>query len=526
MDTLKASVIIPAYNAARTIGQCLSALQAQTLSRAQYEIIVVDDGSSDDTAAVAQPFRVQVWTQRHQGPAAARNLGAGQAAGEILLFTDADAEPCPDWIQTMLAAFADPDVAGVKGVYRTRQSERVARFVQLEYEEKYTRMTKVTSVSRAPAIDFIDTYSAGYRRQVFQDSGGFDESFRIDEDQEFSFRLANRGYHLVFAPAAVVYHQHATTLSAYARKKFWIGYWKVHVHARHPNKLWRDTHTPQILKLQIGLLAALGATLAAMPFNPGLGLGVGAGVIAFGLSTIPLTVFIARRDRPIASIAPVMILVRAASLGWGVLLGVGGALARSAVWKRGVDVIGALVGLVLFAPWMLLIALAIKLDSPGPVFFVQERAGKDGRPFKMFKFRSMVVGAEALLPAVIATRGLPPPVLKIPHDPRVTRLGRGLRRFSLDELPQFINVLKGDMSLVGPRPEEFRVVALYDSWQRRRLAVKPGMTGPMQTDGRGALTLDERVRLDLAYIEHYSLWQDLQLLVKTLPAVVRGPGAF
>ncbi len=194
--------------------------------------------------------------------------------------------------------------------------------------------------------------------------------------------------------------------------------------------------------------------------------------------------------------------------------------------KRLIDVIGALGGLIVSAPLMLLIAIAIKLDSPGPVLFVQMRAWRDGKPFRMYKFRSMVADAEARLNEVIAQNRLPLPVFKIPADPRVTRVGKILRRFSLDELPQFVNVLNGEMSLVGPRPEEMRIVALYSDWHRRRLAVKPGITGPMQTYGRGALTLDERVRLELAYIENYSLWKDFYFLLKTIPAVLGGRGAF
>ncbi len=194
--------------------------------------------------------------------------------------------------------------------------------------------------------------------------------------------------------------------------------------------------------------------------------------------------------------------------------------------KRLIDVIGALGGLIVSAPLMLLIAIAIKLDSPGPVLFVQMRAGRDGKPFRMYKFRSMVADAEARLNEVIAQNRLPLPVFKIPADPRGTRVGKILRRFSLDELPQFVNVLNGEMSLVGPRPEEMRIVALYSDWHRRRLAVKPGITGPMQTYGRGALTLDERVRLELAYIENYSLWKDFYFLLKTIPAVLGGRGAF
>ena len=194
--------------------------------------------------------------------------------------------------------------------------------------------------------------------------------------------------------------------------------------------------------------------------------------------------------------------------------------------KRAVDmVVSALVVLLLW-PLMLLIACVIKLDSRGPVFFVQERAGKGGKPFRMYKFRSMVCNAEEMLHDMVDIEQLPSPAFKIRDDPRVTRVGRVLRRTSLDELPQLWNVLRGEMSLVGPRPEEMRIVRLYDEQEKRRLAMKPGITGPMQVDGRGLLTFKERMDLELAYIESYGLREDLRILAKTLPAVVRGTGSY
>ncbi|HEC35334.1 MAG TPA: glycosyltransferase, partial [Anaerolineae bacterium] len=212
------SVIIPAYNAEETLGGCLAALEAQSLSRDRYEVIVVDDGSTDRTAEVARACGVHLIRQANAGPAAARNQGAQAARGEILLFTDADCEAAPDWIEQMLAPFHNAEIAGAKGVYRTRQRELVARFVQLEYERKYARM------SRRERIDFVDTYSAAYRREVFLTSGGFDPLFPTAsvEDQEFSFRLARKGYHLVFLPQAAVYHRHNTTIGQYWRRKFRI----------------------------------------------------------------------------------------------------------------------------------------------------------------------------------------------------------------------------------------------------------------------------------------------------------------
>jgi exopolysaccharide biosynthesis polyprenyl glycosylphosphotransferase len=196
------------------------------------------------------------------------------------------------------------------------------------------------------------------------------------------------------------------------------------------------------------------------------------------------------------------------------------------VMKRGLDLVGSSVGLVVLGPFMVFIALLIKLDSPGPVLFVQERVGQYGRTFRMYKFRTMVRNAEELLEQLIDLEKLEQPVFKLKDDPRVTRVGRWLRRTSLDELPQLLNVLKGEMSLVGPRPEEVRIVQKYDPWQSQRLLVKPGMTGSMQVSGRADLPLDKRVKLELAYIENYSILEDIKILVKTLPAVLSGKGSY
>jgi lipopolysaccharide/colanic/teichoic acid biosynthesis glycosyltransferase len=196
------------------------------------------------------------------------------------------------------------------------------------------------------------------------------------------------------------------------------------------------------------------------------------------------------------------------------------------VIKRGIDIVGALVGLLIAIPLVALAAVAIKLDSPGPVFYWQVRIGENGRPFRIAKLRSMVVDAEARLEQLVDFDELgAEPAFKLANDPRVTRVGRILRRTSLDEAPQFYNVLRGDMSLVGPRPEEARVVSLYSDHQRRRLAVKPGITGPMQVSGRGSLSFSERLVLELDYIENFSLWRDLSILLHTLPVVMQGKGA-
>jgi exopolysaccharide biosynthesis polyprenyl glycosylphosphotransferase len=194
--------------------------------------------------------------------------------------------------------------------------------------------------------------------------------------------------------------------------------------------------------------------------------------------------------------------------------------------KRVVDLAVAGTALALLGPVCLLVALGIRLDSPGPVVFTQRRTGKGGRPFSIFKFRTMVENAEDLLSDLVPFETLSEPVFKLEDDPRVTRVGRVLRRTSLDELPQLVNVLRGEMSLVGPRPEQVELVERYGPEERFRLGVKPGLTGPMQVYGRGHLSFEERLAVDRDYIENLSIGRDLRILALTLTALVTGRGAF
>jgi exopolysaccharide biosynthesis polyprenyl glycosylphosphotransferase len=194
--------------------------------------------------------------------------------------------------------------------------------------------------------------------------------------------------------------------------------------------------------------------------------------------------------------------------------------------KSAFDKLLALISLVLAAPLLVLLALVIRLDDGGPALFRQTRVGKDGRHFSVYKFRTMVLDAEALKETLTAQSHQQGPLFKIRKDPRITRVGRWLRRWSLDELPQLINVMGGEMSLVGPRPALPEEAAMYGDHVRRRLAVKPGMTGLWQVNGRADLSWDESVRLDLRYVENWSFILDLQILWKTCAAVIRGSGAY
>lgn len=315
-----ASVVIPARDAERTLGETLDGLALATLP---LQVIVVDDGSRDGTGEVARAKGAQVVRGAGEGPARARNLGCAEARAEVIVFTDADCRPTPGFVEALLAPLKDPEVAGTKGAYLSEQRSLTARFVQQEYEERYRRMARRTS------IDFVDTYACAYRKQTFDAVGGFDERYRLPstEDQELSFRIAATGARLVFVPEARVVHLHVDWLAGYARKKAKIGRFKVATLRSHPGKAVSDAHTPGTLKLQLllapvalagaGLAPALGA-LGAPPWSAGACL---LPALAFLLSTLPLAWRALRADPAVGVLTPGFCLVRALALGVGVLSG-------------------------------------------------------------------------------------------------------------------------------------------------------------------------------------------------------------
>lgn len=194
--------------------------------------------------------------------------------------------------------------------------------------------------------------------------------------------------------------------------------------------------------------------------------------------------------------------------------------------KRLSDIVVAVISLVIASPILALVAILIKWDSPGPVLFPQVRVGRGGRQFTLYKFRSMIIGADEAKDRLRDLNEATGPLFKIRDDPRLTRVGRWLRRLSIDELPQLWNVLKGDMSLVGPRPPVPAEVDQYQPWHRKRLLVSPGVTGLWQVSGRSKLTFDEMVMLDLFYAENWSLGLDFKIMLRTIPTVIMGTGAY
>lgn len=307
------SIVIPVRNQREQLRRCLKALEPQL---GKDELIVVDDASSDGSGDVAREFGAKVITSpNRQGPAGARNLGAARALGDVLLFTDADCEPAPDWSRELARALDAPTVCAAYGVYRTRQKNWVARLSQLEFEERYARL------ARRQSIDFFATHCAAVRRWVFRQAGGFRSDLRGNEDVELAFRLSARGDRLAFAPRAAVYHEHPTNLLSYLAVKFSRGYWRTVAYAAHPDKVVSDAYTPPWLKLQVALMALSFVLVFAVGLHPLVRV-LFAGVIALWIAAgLPFAWFVARRDPALAIPALGFAWLRSYALAAGAVVG-------------------------------------------------------------------------------------------------------------------------------------------------------------------------------------------------------------
>jgi GT2 family glycosyltransferase len=317
IDARSVSIIIPTFNGAARIGNCLDALLKQ-IAEHNAEILVVNDGSTDTTGEVVARYSgVRLITQANAGPAAARNRGAVEAQGTIILFTDDDCVPMPDWLEAMLQPFEDPNIVGAKGIYRTNQKSLVARFVQIDYEDRYRLM------AGHDCIDFIDTYSAAFQRDRFLEMTGYDTSFPVAcaEDIELSYRMSARGWKMKFVPQAVVYHTHPDALSKYLKKKYKFAFWRVLAVRKNPDKGVKDSHTPQLMKLQLlfapALLLGLAIDLSSRPLVP-----VSVLVLAtFVVSTLPYALRAIRKDPIVGLLTPALLAARACAQVLGVAVG-------------------------------------------------------------------------------------------------------------------------------------------------------------------------------------------------------------
>ncbi len=311
------SVIIPAYNAEKTLPATLRALQSQTIPKNLYEIIVIDDASKDGTTGVAREFGVRNRRQNKEGPAAARNLGVRIARGDIVLFTDSDCVPKADWIEKMVKPLEDPRVAGVMGRYLTRQKEFCARFVQLEFEERFSILRNFDN------IDLVPSFAAAFRRSIFEEVGGFNAHYPLanNEDVELSYKIASRGYKMVFADDAIVYHRHPSSWKKFFSIKYSRAFWRTLVYKKFPSKIIKDTYTPQSLKMQI--LTAWILLFSPLLFIIGLpvgSIGMGLAFLMYIASCVP---FISRTfhfDATMVILSPAVLFVKSLLFGLGIML--------------------------------------------------------------------------------------------------------------------------------------------------------------------------------------------------------------
>lgn len=315
---MRCSVIIPAYNSEATVAFCLESTLNQSLSKEDYEVILVDDGSTDDTQKISENYPIKVTQQEKQGPAAARNNGSRQAKGDILIFTDSDCELDYNFIENIIAPFEqDLNIVGVQGSYKTKQKEFVAQFGQVEIETRYQKMAK------NKYIDFIGTYAAAYRKDIFLRYGGFDMGFTLasGEDTEFSYKLHAHNHKMVFQPEAFVYHQHPSNLRKYLKMKFFRAYWRVRLYRKHPKKVIKDSYTPQSLKFQV-LAVPLSFLLAFLSlFNVAWLLILFFIILSFVVFSIPFFKLF-KEEHPKTILIPPMLLLRAVFLFLGMSSGV------------------------------------------------------------------------------------------------------------------------------------------------------------------------------------------------------------
>jgi glycosyltransferase involved in cell wall biosynthesis len=313
------SVIIPAYNAEKLILKCLKALENQTVLRTEYEILVVDDGSTDNTAEIVKSFEeIRLIQQKNQGPAAARNNGARQANGNIILFTDSDCIPAKNWIEEMICPFEnDREVVGTKGTYRTDQKELTARFVQMEYEDKYDLLSK------HKFIDFVDTYSAGFKKDIFLSFNGYDTSFPVAcaEDVELSFRMSEKRCKIIFNPKAVVTHIHPKKFMDYLRKKYKFAFWRILAVKKNPRKIIKDSHTPQIMKFQLFFLPIFGLSILLMIFSIHFYYATIGIIIIFIFSSLGFILKTIKKDMMVGLLSLFFLLGRSMSQSLGVFNG-------------------------------------------------------------------------------------------------------------------------------------------------------------------------------------------------------------
>lgn len=311
-------MIIAARNASHTLSDTLLGLAQQTLPPS--EVIVVDDASTDGTGQLARSLGARLISVGQPdgapvGPGPARLAGLVEATAAVVVFTDADCEPVPEFLERLTAPLTGPDTGAAKGAYRTRQSSLVARFVQIEFEERYARLQAL------PSTDFVDGHAAAYKRTALESVGGFDPDLRLSQNVDMGYRLVDAGWNVVFVPDAIVYHRHPESLWDYFRAKTERAFWRMHHLARRPGHLLTDSYTPNTLRLQVVLVvlaAALSMVSIISPVPNDLTLGLGFLYLA---STLSFLARAHRSDPTVVAVVLPLLLARSVALAAGSIAG-------------------------------------------------------------------------------------------------------------------------------------------------------------------------------------------------------------
>ncbi len=517
------TLVIVAHDEAAVIGRRLDNALALDYPADRLEVVVASDGSTDGTNELVEQRGVRLVAGPRTGKTAAQDAAVRVAMSDVVAFSDANSVWEPGALRLLVRSLADPDVGYVCGRLRLADPESGANVEGLYWRyELWLRAQEsglgsitagngaIYAVRRSAYPELGSSYSHDIGLPYRLRRLGLRAVYEPDGDR----RRAGRGFHgrrmgSQGADALALLVRHAARRDARpARTRRRL----LPRAALAPAAALRERAAPRrAARLQRGARVEL----ARRPRPPG-GTGPVARprrrrvALARACSAFGPGLVLPRRDRRVARLprphAPDGAATDLGSGGGHTLSGRGYRVA-----KRALDLGVAVVGIVVTAPFLALTALAIKLDDRGPVIFRQERIGRGGRPFQILKFRTMVTGAHLLGPGYLVSEG----------DPRISRVGAFLRRWSLDELPQLFNILRGEMSIVGPRPTLGYQVEQYSAFQRRRLEVPPGVTGWAQIQGRNELTWPERIELDVWYVDHRSLALDLKIVLRTFAVIVR-----
>ena len=500
------TVIVAAYNEEPVIERRLENLLALDYPADKLDVVVTSDASTDRTHELVERFgdRVRLIVNPRGGKVAAQNRAVRETGGEIVAFSDANATWAPDALRQLVANFADPDVAYVCGrlvLEAADGSNREGLYwrYELVQREAESRLGSVTggngSIYAVRRSDYVEVDP------------------KWGHDLSFPYRMVQAGRRAVYEPLAKAFEKPTPSNETEYRRKvrMFEHCWEITLRGsmlkRLPFGYLVEVISHRLLRYGSGLLhlVLLATSLALVGEGLVYQLVLGAQLLllvaaAVGVGIAALLHARHLGDRRLALELPPPRRARDVGGGGGDAL------------NRALDVAIAGVGLAITSPLLAAAALAVKLDGGGPVLFKQTRVGKDGRDFELLKLRTMVVGAEQQGAGYAVDKG----------DSRITRAGGFLRRTSLDELPQLWNVVRGDMSLIGPRPTLRYQVEKYTERQRRRLEVLPGITGWAQIHGRASLSWDERIELDVWYVDHRSPRTDLLILLRTPLALLGG----